>query len=426
MSRPRPDAERLSFGDADKLLGPLARCGHVAIAVSGGPDSVALMLLASRARLPVRFSVLTVDHSLREESAAEAQQVAAWASALGLESHVLRWMDERPASRIQEKAREARYRLMAEWCGRHGAAAIATAHTLDDQAETLIMRLARGSGIDGLSAMSSCSAQFGVPVHRPLLCATGASLRRFVEGEGHPFIDDPSNSNSAFERVRVRRAMPALDAAGLTPRALALAARRLQRARAALDAATDQLELDVVTFAPEGFAIIEAQAYAAAPEDLRVRLLARLLSMTGGTTSEPGLAAVERAVEWLSATGSKARTLGGCRIVRRTGSILVCREGGRMNRSPVPIEVGQSVLWDGRFIVRLLDGPTGPLTLRPLCQTSLAVGVDRPAGLPAVVAETLPAVLKGEDVLFVPQIGLRGPCSEGAILAEVWPSAIPA
>ena len=334
MSPRRPVADRkpeaFTTEDARRLLQPLTRFRHVGIAVSGGSDSVGLMLLAARAGLATRSTVLTVDHGLRAQSGEEAARVAVWARDLGFRAAILRWEDPKPRTGVQEHARAARYRLMAEWCARHGSEAVATAHTLDDQAETLLMRLARGSGVDGLSAMPAMTMRHGIRILRPLLGIERRRLARFVARESHAFISDPSNENPAFERVRIRKAGAALGELGLRPPALALAARRLQRARAALESATDQLQAKTVTVAPEMYATVDAAAFSQAPEELRIRLLSRLLAAMGGTSETPDLAQVERAAQWLGEDEGRARTLGGCRIHRRSTVFLVGREGGRM------------------------------------------------------------------------------------------------
>ena len=425
MSPRRPVADRkpeaFTTEDARRLLQPLTRFRHVGIAVSGGSDSVGLMLLAARAGLATRSTVLTVDHGLRAQSGEEAARVAAWARDLGFRAAILRWEDPKPRTGVQEHARAARYRLMAEWCARHGSEAVATAHTLDDQAETLLMRLARGSGVDGLSAMPAMTMRHGIRILRPLLGIERRRLARFVAGESHAFISDPSNENPAFERVRIRKAGAALGELGLRPPALALAARRLQRARTALESATDKLQATTVTVAPEMYATVDAAAFGQAPEELRIRLLSRLLAAMGGTSETPDLAQVERAAQWLAEDEGRARTLGGCRIHRRSTVFLVGREGGRMGDDTMPIAAGETVLFDGRFLVHVKRGPAGGLTVGRLGKER-GRGIARPPALPAFVFETLPALFHGGAVAAVPQLGYGREGPEAAVLAEVTPS----
>ena len=221
--------------------------GPLAVAVSGGGDSLALMHLLSafakahKLKSPI---VLTVDHGLRKTSGKEARQVAAWAKKAGLAAHVLSWRGAKPKSGVEAAAREARYRLMGDWLAKHKIAALYVGHTIDDQAETFLLRLARGSGLDGLAAMRA-RAPWPVPgfpllsVERPLLGITRGDLRVYLTALGQAWQDDPMNEDAAFDRVKIRKARGALADLGLTPSRIAAAATHLARARAALETVTE-------------------------------------------------------------------------------------------------------------------------------------------------------------------------------------------
>ena len=329
-----PDAE-LACGpletiDIDHILADLKGFDHLALAVSGGSDSVALMVLAAdwrgRTENAPRLSVLTVDHGLREGAAHEAEQVAQWAGKLGLEHVVLCWRGDKPETGVQEAAREARYVLMGDWCKRYGAEAIVTAHTQDDQAETVLMRLARGSGVDGLSGMPVDSAQ-PWRVMRPLLSISRCRLQAHLHAAGHAWIEDPSNEDVAFERIRVRKALEHgwFD---LEPQAVALSARRLERARSALVHYCDRLAKAAVSRDEKGRLLIDLVAFQAAPEELQVRLLQDAILQTGGR-EYARLAAIERLLEWIKGGSGRARTLGGCRISRRKRCLVIAVEPAR-------------------------------------------------------------------------------------------------
>jgi tRNA(Ile)-lysidine synthase len=166
--------EPITAHEAEALLAPLGAFDAVALAVSGGSDSVALMTLvaewATARATPPRLAVLTVDHGLRAGSADEARRVVGWAEARRLAAHVLTWTGAKPSTGIQAAAREARYRLMRQWCDDHGFGPLVTAHTLEDQAETVLMRLARGSGVEGLAAARAASPadrSAGPPARHP-------------------------------------------------------------------------------------------------------------------------------------------------------------------------------------------------------------------------------------------------------------------
>ena len=257
--------------DLDKLIAPGAR---FCLAVSGGPDSMALLLLAAAAR-PRSVEAATVDHALRPESRAEAQMVAGICGQLDVPHAILtaQW-GERPATAIPERARAERYRLLAGWAQTQGLDAVATAHHLDDQAETLIMRLARGAGVRGLAGMLPKARVPGsvVPLMRPLLSWRRAELEQICTDAGVDAVADPSNADEQFERVRVRRALA--DAAWLHADNLAASAAHLAEADAALRWATGQ-EWDRAVTASETGIVYRPDA---APPEIRRRVVTRAIA----------------------------------------------------------------------------------------------------------------------------------------------------
>jgi tRNA(Ile)-lysidine synthase len=250
-------------------------CGRLLLAVSGGPDSVALMLLA--ARRPDRgrdFAVATVDHGLRPASRDEANQVAGWARALGFEHHLLEWTGPKPSTRIQERARAARYALLADCARKIGAQGVVTAHHADDQAETILFRLTRGSGVAGLAGMAPVGRLDDLALLRPLLGWTKSELIGVCEAAGHLYISDPSNKNEAYARVRLRKLAPALAELGLDRAALLRLGARAARADAALDAGTQALRARALLENGADTARFDAVALGQAPPELLQRLLA--------------------------------------------------------------------------------------------------------------------------------------------------------
>lgn len=318
----------VSSQEAAAFLNPLRYYRHVAIAVSGGGDSMALMWLAAQwarqTQQPPQLTMLTVDHGLRPGSAEEASWVVERAGELGLSAAVLQWHGEKPATGVQARARQARYDLLVGWCVDHKAGALVTAHSLDDQAETFVMRLARGSGVDGLSCMRP-SRDHTVAILRPLLGMPRARLRSTLVAAGASWLEDPSNRDPRYERVRWRKTLAFLETEGLAPAMIALSARRLERARQALEHATSRLEAHAV--AHEGKqATLRLAAVQGEPEELMVRLLRRLIVRYGAGGEPPELSALERLSEWVSAGVSSGRTLAGCRITRRKDAVRISRE----------------------------------------------------------------------------------------------------
>ncbi|MEO0682071.1 MAG: tRNA lysidine(34) synthetase TilS, partial [Pseudomonadota bacterium] len=196
------------------------------IAVSGGSDSTALLLAAARAP-GLRVEAATVDHRLRPEAAAEARAVAALCARLDLPHETLVWHDAPGRGNLAQAARDARAALLADWAARRGLGAVALGHTLDDQAETLLMRLARGSGLDGLSAMRPRSERAGAVWLRPALSLRREALRAALRAEGEGWIDDPSNDDRSRDRIRTRDALKTLAALGIDAQGLGAAAERL-------------------------------------------------------------------------------------------------------------------------------------------------------------------------------------------------------
>ncbi|WP_119392081.1 tRNA lysidine(34) synthetase TilS [Taklimakanibacter lacteus] len=388
------------------LFETLSFHAHVALAVSGGGDSTALMWLAARwaAALthPPKISVLTVDHGLRPQAALECRRVAQWAEALGLAAHILTWKGPRPESGIQAGARDMRYGLMRDWCRAHQATLLVTAHTLEDQAETVLMRLARGSGIRGLAAMRPDKTG-DILLERPLLRTSRAALRATLAAAGHPWIEDPSNEDERFERVRWRKALAELGDLGLTPQTLARSAERLSRALLPLDELARDFLARHVDLRPEGFAMIERASFHKLDDEIGISVLERLLGHLGGGGEPPRLMAVEALHQWLRRGESQARTLAGCRIAQRQRQLLIGREPGRINASPVALVPGKSVLWDNRFRIAIAKGGR-PCQIVPVKALKMA----RNPHIPAFVQESLPAILLDGEVAAVPGLGFLG------------------
>jgi tRNA(Ile)-lysidine synthase len=239
---PRAEATDIAGTDdslnhrCEDALDILAPYSSVLLAVSGGPDSVALMLLCAQwsLRRTHAIAVATIDHRLRKESRSEADEVGRWARALGFEHHLLTWQDEKPQTRLQERARQARYALLTDCARRIGASAIVLAHHSDDQAETILFRLTRGSGVAGLAGMAQFARYDDLACVRPLLDFSKEELEAICEQAKHPFFRDPSNEDESFARVRLRKLAPILAAQGLTQDALLRLGSRAARADAAL------------------------------------------------------------------------------------------------------------------------------------------------------------------------------------------------
>lgn len=414
---PESAAEPIRDDELDALFAPLASFPVLILAVSGGADSVAMMHLAARwsqlhRRPQAKLIVATVDHGLREGARAEAEWVAGEARALGFEAALLAWSGDKPTTGIQDEARDARYRLLGDLArnfAANGPVAIVTAHTEDDQAETLLMRLARGSGLDGLTAMSASRAmgeETLCTLLRPLLGVSGARLRSTLTAARLTWIEDPSNDADRFERVRLRKARAILSDLGLTNDKIALSARRLDRAQHALDAGVRALQDAVGLKLHDGaFASFDQAAWQSAPEELRLRLLARLITSYGGQEEPLRLAQLEALVVRTAAPGFEGATLSGAIVCRHGDAIRVFREPGRETRPVMTLQPGTSEVWDRRFRVAAALNANGPVDVRALGTMAFAElrqQLDMPRALPAKAAATLPAFWRGEELIVVP------------------------
>lgn len=397
----------------DAIFSCLEGISHAGLAVSGGLDSLALMHLAlewrkARGGNSPRLSVLTVDHGLREGSDSEALAVAQSAEKLGLPYQILRWQPGNKQSRLQEDARQARYDLMAGYAHENGIDALVTAHHLDDQAETLLMRLARGSGPDGLGAMHPRSEWAGIILLRPLLDVPKSELDVYLVGLGYAWFDDPSNQDTRFERVRVRQAMPDLEKLGIDAAALARSARRMRRASEALDHCAGEFLEDHCVAPETGYCQIDAGAFSAAPEEIALRALSRSIQGVGGRVMPPQLAKLEALYSALMNDGSKAETLGGCSLRQSGEHFLVLREGGRRGPRPIHLDPGHSGLWDGRYRVALGASHDAPVEVRALGKDAWRmIRNEHPETpvLPPLAAAGLVSFWCDDALLAVPPLG---------------------
>jgi len=402
----------ISITEATELLAPLKAFPRVALAVSGGPDSLALMHFAAWCRAAERSGpeplVLTVDHGLRASSRDEALMVGRMASSLRLPHTILTWDAGTHSTNLQARARTARYDLMAAHCQASDIPALVTAHHLDDQAETFLMRLKRGSGLDGLAAIPERGVWGGVVLLRPLLDVPKARLIATLADKGIGFVSDPSNADHRFERARVRGSSEALAALGLTPEALALSARRLRRAREALDHAAENFLTTYGEVSEAGYAAIDRKALRLAPQEIALRALSRLISMVGGADEPLRLAKLEALLAALAKTPAKAHTLGRCRIQPFSGRFGIFREVRAKVLPVTRVLPGERTLWDNRFRIELGRNEHEPVTVRALGDQGLRelrASSILPASLPRLAGRTLPSCWRGDSLIGMPILG---------------------
>ena len=418
-----------TFAQAMADFGPFESRPHLAAAVSGGADSLALVVLADRwvrAR-GGRVTALTLDHGLRPASAGEARQVGAWLGQRGIAHRILDWPGAKPLSAIQARARAARHAILGDWCRDAGVLHLLFAHQREDQAETLLLRLAGGSGPDGLAGMSALVERPEARILRPLLGVSRRALETFLAGLGQEWIEDPSNRDPRFARTRVRKALPAFAAQGVTAETLATAARRFADVRIALEAATAGLLAMAACVHPAGFAVLSFSEFRLAPAEIAARALARALAAVGGRVHPPAL---ERAARILNMASAKPEGSGNVAALARcvvelrqnSGSAeLVLRREARGLPAPEPVASTFRRGWDGRFDLMAPDCAKS-LVLAPLGEDGWieivrAAPTLRYCTIPRPVCAVLPAFRDHQGVIRVPHLGYTRLGTEAWLMA---------
>lgn len=424
-----PPITAAEFAALMASLGPFEACPHVVVAVSGGADSLALAVLADgwAKSLGGEITAITVDHRLRANSTAEAERVGRWLAARHIRHRILSWEGAKPEADLQAQARAARYGLLEAFCRAEGVLHVLLGHHRDDQAETLLMRLGRGSGVDGLAAMAPVQEGFALRWLRPLLTVPRLRLAATLSALGQEWVDDPSNANDAFARVRMRKLMPVLAVEGLTAERLAATARTMGRARAALEAMVAEAAARWVIPHPAGFAWVHPRAFAHPPDDVGLRLLTRLLLCVGGAAYAPRAERSEKLLVRLKDGLAKGTTLGGCRISPCAEGLLFSREPARM-APPVPLLPGAELSWDGRFRLKVAEDAPSGLVLGPLGvagwnRVAALVKPRRLPALPAGVRATLPTIYGDDAISAVPHLGYNR--TSDAERALQWIAAVP-
>lgn len=334
---PKQKHQAITVAEARTLFADFKATPALVLAVSGGPDSTALLWLAARWRARLKrgpkLVAVTVDHGLRVESAREAKDVKKLAASLGIDHRTLKWTGTKPAKGLPAAARDARYGLLAKAARAAKATHIVTAHTSDDQAETLLMRLARGSGVAGLAAMAMQSQRGDLVLARPLLGIPKARLIATLDKARVGFITDPTNHDIAFTRPRLRALMPMLAEEGIDARNLLRLSSRLARANAALDAVADYAMRALVAIEqqPQRWTI-EARAYASLPAEIRLRTLVRAINAVG----HEGPAELGKAETLADALDRALLSLPVARFKGHLAGAIVTLDRGSVSIGPAP------------------------------------------------------------------------------------------
>ena len=393
-------------------LTPFGTDAHLALAVSGGGDSMGLLALAAQLQntdTAPRFSVLTINHGLRAQAAEEAAQVAAMCKKLGL-PHAILAADERlGATDIQQQARNLRYRLMAQWCADNQAQGVVLAHHRDDQAETILMRLARGSGISGLGGMAAKqvlhTAQGSLLLLRPFLASAGVDLQDCAHQAGLPVIDDPSNRDSQYERVRWRQILPLLEAEGLGAERLAAMADEMRMVQAALDNKLANWLDRHADWHDYGVLSVPRNDFDALPVPHKQRFIGRFAQYFGQHAHPLKQKKTDRLLRHIDDTAHGASVLGGMHVRWRKAKLFLGREAAAC---PTALMVPHTdVVYDRRFKLTASEnaenqrlaalGSTGVASMR-------ARGVVFDDTVPTAYFAALPGIFDGDNLLDCPLV----------------------
>ncbi len=325
----------------------------IAVAVSGGADSLCLTLCLNSfcKKNGIKLLALTIDHKIRKESTAEAKKVHSFLKKQKI-SHIILTNEEKIGdSKVEEKAREIRYQLLTDYCKKKGISTLFIAHQQEDQAETFLSRLSRGSGVDGLSGMREKIYRNGILLVRPFLSVSKKEIESYLQRNDIDWIKDPMNEDETFERVKWRKFLPVLEKNNISLKSLFLSTKRLARASQALFWYQETFIQESVTFYPEGYALIDKEKYFLLPDEMKIRVMDSLLKRIGKTEKMISLELLERTV----LQDIKKTNLASCLIIPHKRGIFISKEPKTMQPA-TKIKKGKVLNWSGFKIYSELSG----------------------------------------------------------------------
>jgi tRNA(Ile)-lysidine synthase len=404
------------FNQCMTAVAPFEPNPVIAVAVSGGVDSLCLALLLQQwiHKQQGHLIALTVDHGLRLESTKEALQVGKWLKQHHIEHHILPWKGPKPTTRIQENARKERYRLLEEWCKNHNILHLCLGHQANDQVETFLFRLCRGSGIDGLAGMAAIVEKPNVRILRPLLKVKRERLQYTLLELKQEWIEDPSNLNDQYTRTRLRHIQKTLEPEGLTLESLSKTIQKLSLSRVELETQTTAHLANSFQIFPSGYGILDLPQLLEAQDDIIMRVLSASLTCISGKAYPPRRIYLERLKNSIvSGIKIKGRTCWGCSIIPWRGKLLIVRELSAIS-DQVLIENSKDIIrWDNRFSFVFKRNISNTVMLQNLGIQGWVQIVGKKPDLqkkliPPRVRPTLPALWQGDEVIAVPHLDYYG------------------
>ncbi|MFY9287550.1 MAG: tRNA lysidine(34) synthetase TilS [Alphaproteobacteria bacterium] len=424
-------AEPIGAEEFARAMEPFA-LNHTSLglAVSGGPDSMALAWSAKQWAKDrgVTLHALIVDHNLRLESASEAAETQKNLSLLGIKSEVLRWEHAPIVARLHSTARTARYKLLLEACRKNALSCLLLAHQQEDQAETILMRLAKGTGIDGLAGIAAEKKKDGIRLLRPLLTFSKERLIATCKSARIPFITDPSNHSEKFARGRLRRVMPLLAEEGLTTDRLQELGTRASEAKEALDHYAHALVRVATKQDCAGVVRFDLEHLRSAPIAVAGRAVVLCLNTLHREVYSPEYASLDRLLRALRHDAEMTPcTLQGCLISRTATQAVFMREYSAI-QDAVVIKPGEKIEWDGRWQITLAATANESYAVRPLGnpphETVDILAPHLRHRLPQGRARAaLPALWRGNDLVLIPVFSAENNAKNPAtaVLSKPWP-----
>jgi tRNA(Ile)-lysidine synthase len=415
VNRPTPSCA-ISSGESAALFAPFNKFfgdrKAMAIAVSGGADSMALCLLAdewARAK-GHQIIAITVDHGLRVGTKEEGLKIANWLSDRGVAHHILTWQGTKPMTGIQAAARNARYKLLVNWCTDNNITGFMTAHHLEDQVETFLLRAERGSGLNGLASMNTLTNINGVVLMRPLLRITKSRLYASLTQRGQSWVEDPSNQNPAYRRTKMRKLVVELETQGLTPQKISDLISHFAGLRRKFADVVAVFFDRAVRVLPVGYGVVHLDILQRLPDPILERVLVHLTSILGGKKYPPRRDRLKRAMKNIKSDRILGFTLGGCRFIVKGHSIMICRDQRAISTQKVC--VGSALNWDGLFFIEISGVAGMTANLSALGKKGWLEIVHKSPELkrnsiPYEVRVTLPSLIDAQGVVEVPGLGYR-------------------
>ncbi len=398
-----------------KLFSAFSTMRRLALGVSGGGDSLCLMWALHRWTQLVenapKLFVFTVDHGLRAEAVKEAEGVAALCADWDLYHETLHWIGKKSPSNLQAQARAARFQLLLSRAHELNCDALALAHHLDDQAETFLTRLSRGSGVYGLAAIRSRRLDTIIPVERPLLTTPKSRLIASLREHGIEWFDDPSNENEAFTRIKARKLLPELTKVGLTAERIAETARSMERAANALDEWVERAFKSQGKVHPLGVVRLNLCVFEDLPCEVVLRLLARSIRFVSGAEYTARLSSLEGSYQSIL-EGRKSTTVSDTVLFQHGSSLYLFREFGRKGIAPIELNGSETGIWDNRFEYKTKNDAEGAV-LRPLGEGGFKhFSFEPPENWPKAVFLTAPLIVFPDGGSYMPTMRKTEPADE--------------